>query len=33
MMCVTDGGGTAGYFNTYVLEANRITARGSWSLT
>jgi hypothetical protein len=25
LMCVTDGGMTAGYFNTYILESNQIT--------
>ena len=25
LMCVTDGGMTAGYFNTYILESDRIT--------
>ncbi len=25
LMCVTDGGTTAGYFNTYVLESDRIS--------
>jgi hypothetical protein len=29
-MCVTDGGNTFGYFNTYVLESDRIT--GPWEL-
>jgi hypothetical protein len=30
LMCVTDGGNTVGYFNTYILEANRST--GPWKL-
>ena len=30
LMCVTDGGNTAGYFNTYILESDRIT--GPWKL-
>ena len=30
LMCVTDGTNTTGYFNSYVLEANRIT--GPWRL-
>jgi len=25
LMCVTDGGNTCGYFNTYILESDRIT--------
>ena len=25
LMCVTDGGNTTGYFNSYILESNRIT--------
>ena len=25
LMCVTDGGNTAGYFSTYILESGRIT--------
>lgn len=29
-MCVTDGGNTYGYFNTYILESARIT--GPWKL-
>ena len=30
LMCVTDGGNTVGYFNTYILESDRIT--GPWKL-
>ena len=30
LMCVTDGGNTFGYFNTYILESDRIT--GPWKL-
>jgi hypothetical protein len=30
LMCVTDGGNTVSYFNTYILEANRCT--GPWKL-
>jgi hypothetical protein len=30
LMCVTDGGNTVSYFNTYLLEADRLT--GPWKL-
>ncbi len=30
LMCVTDGGNTVHYFNTYILESDRIT--GPWKL-
>ena len=30
LMCVTDGGNTAGYYNTYILESDQIT--GPWKL-
>jgi hypothetical protein len=30
LMCVTDGGNTVSYFNTYLLESDRIT--GPWKL-
>ena len=30
LMCVTDGGNTVGYFNTYILESDQIT--GPWKL-
>jgi hypothetical protein len=30
LMCVTDGGNTISYFNTYILEADAIT--GPWRL-
>ncbi len=30
LMCVTDGGNTVSYFNTYILESDNIT--GPWSL-
>lgn len=30
LMCVTDGGNTVHYFNTYILESDRIT--GPWRL-
>jgi hypothetical protein len=30
LMCVTDGTNTAGYFNTYILEADRV--EGPWRL-
>ena len=30
MMCVTDGGNTGGYFNTYLLESDQIA--GPWKL-
>src|SRR5208337_4957216 len=30
LMCVTDGGNTAGYFNSYILESSAIT--GPWKM-
>ena len=30
LMCVTDGGNTAGYFNSYVLESSAVT--GPWKM-
>lgn len=30
LMCVTDGGNTVGFFNTYLLESDRVT--GPWRL-
>jgi len=30
LMCVTDGGNTVSYFNTYILESDRVT--GPWKL-
>ncbi len=30
LMCVTDGGNTVSYFNTYILESSRLT--GPWNL-
>ena len=30
LLCVTDGGNTGGYFNSYILESDRIT--GPWKL-
>jgi hypothetical protein len=30
LMCVTDGGNTVSYFNTYILESDRIT--GPWKM-
>ena len=30
LMCVTDAGNTVGYFNTYILESERVT--GPWKM-
>src|SRR5208282_1175866 len=30
LMCVTDGGNTCGYFNSYILESDAVT--GPWKM-